>query len=74
MAAQKAFQAICSAMADHPDDNNNQASLQFYEGLGIKHAGASACSLLACVALATPDDTGGGATSRVQSALVATTT
>jgi hypothetical protein len=72
MAAQKAFKVICAAKAERSGDNTSQATSQFYEGLGIKLARASARSLLARVALVIPDDVGVGATSRARSALAAT--
>ena len=72
MATQKAFKVICAAKAERTGDNNSLATSQFYEGLGIKLARASARSLLARVALATPDNVGNGAVSRALSALAAT--
>ena len=72
VAAQKAFKFICAARAERTGDNNSLATSQFYEGLGIKLARASARSLLARVALATPDVGGSGAISRALGALAAT--
>ena len=74
MAAQKAFKVICAAKAVRSGDDNSQATSQFYEGLSIKLARASARSLLARVALATPGDVSGGAASRARNALAATAT
>ena len=72
VAAQKAFKVICAATAERTGDNNSLATSQFYEGLGIKLARASARSLLARVALATPDVVSNGASSRALNALAAT--
>ena len=70
--AQKAFKVICAASANHTGDDNSLATSQFYEGLGIKLARASARSLLARVALVTTADSGSSAASRALSALTAT--
>jgi len=72
--AQKAFKVICAASANHTGDDNSLATSQFYEGLGIKLARASARSLLARVALVTPAELGSGVTSRALNALTATAT
>ena len=70
-AAQKAFKSICSASAGRTGESLSIATSQFYEGLGIKLARASARSLLARVTLASAE-VDSGASSRARCALVAT--
>jgi len=70
----KAFKVICAASANHTGDDNSLATSQFYEGLGIKLARASARSLLARVTLVTPAELGSGVAFRALNALTATAT